>query len=98
MDPFNDRKTKIYASCGRFFEKVPLDIAVRSLSVETSLTGALYTDPGPGKQPNLSPSNYIPGGNIALPRVRRPTPSLLPVEPPRSSRMKSRAGRARVRS
>jgi len=66
LDPFNDRKTKIYATWGRFFEKVPLDIAVRSLSDETSITGALYADPGPGAQPNLSPSNYIPGGNIAF--------------------------------
>jgi len=66
VDPFNDRKTKIYATWGRFFEKVPLDIAVRSLSDETSITGALYADPGPGAQPNLSPSNYIPGGNIAF--------------------------------
>jgi hypothetical protein len=66
LDPFNDRKTKLYATWGRFFEKVPLDIAVRSLSDETSITGALYADPGPGAQPNLSPSNYIPGGNIAF--------------------------------
>jgi hypothetical protein len=66
LDPFNDRKTKIYGTWGRFFEKVPLDIAVRSLSDETSITGALYADPGPGQQPNLSPSNYIPGGNIAF--------------------------------
>jgi hypothetical protein len=66
IDPFNDRKTKIYGTWGRFFEKVPLDIAVRSLSDETSITGALYADPGPGQQPNLSPSNYIPGGNIAF--------------------------------
>lgn len=66
IDPFNDRKTKIFANYGRFFEKVPLDIAVRSLSVETSLTGAWYADPGPGNQPNLSPSNYVPGGQIAL--------------------------------
>jgi hypothetical protein len=66
LDPFNDRKTKVYATWGRFFEKVPLDIAVRSLSDETSITGALYADPGPGQQPNLSPSNYIPGGNIAF--------------------------------
>ncbi len=66
VDPFNDHKTKIYASYGRFFEKVPLDIAVRALSLETSITGALYQDPGPGAQPNLSPSNYIPGGSIAF--------------------------------
>jgi len=66
MDPFNDRKTKIFASYGRFFEKVPLDIAVRALSLQTSITGALYQDPGPGAQPNLSPSNYVPGGTIAF--------------------------------
>lgn len=66
IDPFNDRKTKINATWGRFFEKVPLDIAVRALSTETSITGALYADPGPGNQPNLSPSSYIPGGNIAF--------------------------------
>ena len=66
VDPFNDRKTKIYATWGRFFEKVPLDIAVRSLSIETSLTGALYADPGQGNQPNLSASNYIPGGHISF--------------------------------
>ncbi len=66
VDPFNDRKTKVYATYGRFFEKVPLDIAVRSLSDETSITGALYADPGLGNQPNLSTSNYIPGGNIAF--------------------------------
>jgi hypothetical protein len=66
VDPFNDHKTKIYASYGRFFEKVPLDISVRALSLQTSITGALYADPGQGNQPNLSPSNYIPGGTIAF--------------------------------
>jgi len=66
VDPFNDRKTKIYASYGRFFEKVPLDIAVRALSVELSITGAYYQDPGPNNQPNVSTSAYIPGGPIAF--------------------------------
>ena len=51
---------------GRFYEKVPLDIAVRELSIETGLTGAFYADPGVGNQPNLAPSNYIPGGHIAF--------------------------------
>jgi hypothetical protein len=66
LDPFNDHKTKIDASWGRFFEKVPSDISVRALSSQLSITGAWYTDPGPGAQPNLSPSNYVPGGNIAF--------------------------------
>lgn len=66
IDPFNDHKSKIDLSFGRFFEKVPSDIAVRALSSQLSLTGAWYADPGPGAQPNLSPSNYVPGGNIAF--------------------------------
>jgi hypothetical protein len=66
LDPFDNHKTKIDGSWGRFFEKIPLDIAVRALSLETSITGALYADPGAGNQPNLSPSNYIPGGSIAF--------------------------------
>jgi hypothetical protein len=66
VDPFKDRKTKISASWGRFYEKIPLDIAVRALSFETSLTGAFYADPGPGNQPNLDPTNYVPGGSIAF--------------------------------
>ena len=74
LDPFNDRKTKIYATWGRFYEKIPLDIAVREFSLQTGLTGALYADPGPGNQPNLSASNYIPGGNIALQGVGGLTP------------------------
>ena len=66
VDPLNDHKTKISATYGRFFEKVPLDIAVRSLSIETSVIGARYADPGQGNQPNLSPSNYIPGGSLSF--------------------------------
>ena len=59
-------KPRSTRAVGRFFEKVPLDIAVRELSIETGLTGAFYADPGPGNQPNLAPSNYVPGGNIAF--------------------------------
>ena len=65
-DPFNNRKTKLDFSIGRFYEHVPLDIAVRELAVETGTTGAFYADPGAGNQPNLSPSNYVPGGSIAF--------------------------------
>ena len=59
-DLFANHKTKLDASWGEFYEKVPLDIAVRALSTETSLTGALFQDPGQGNQPNLSASSYIP--------------------------------------
>jgi Carboxypeptidase regulatory-like domain/TonB-dependent Receptor Plug Domain len=66
FDPFNDRKTKIAASWGRFYEKIPLDISVREFSLQQGLTGLLYADPGVGAQPNLSTGNYIPGGTIAF--------------------------------
>src|SRR4051812_23936659 len=34
IDPFGNRKTKIYANFGRYVEAMPLDIAIRSLSNE----------------------------------------------------------------
>lgn len=36
VDPFGKRKTKVFFNFGRFFEKVPQDLAVRSLSEERS--------------------------------------------------------------
>jgi hypothetical protein len=66
IDPFNDHKTKIDASFGRFFEHVPADISVRALSTQLSALGAWYADPGLGNQPNLSPSSYVPGGSISF--------------------------------
>ena len=74
FDPFNDRKTKIGASWGRFYEKIPLDISVREFSLQQGLTGALYADPGAGSQPDLSTSAYIPGGSIAFQGVGGLTP------------------------
>jgi hypothetical protein len=43
IDPTRDGRTKIFANYGRFFEKIPLDIAVRSLSVEQGVTSVYYT-------------------------------------------------------
>ena len=67
IDPFNDHKTKIDASWGRFFEKVPSGHRrPRIVHSRPASLARWYADPGPGKQPNLSPSNYIPGGTIAF--------------------------------
>jgi hypothetical protein len=67
FDPTGNRKTKFFANWGRFYEKVPSDISVRSFSFEDSVRGMLYKDPGPGKAPDLSASNYIAGaGTIAF--------------------------------
>ncbi len=65
-DPTGSRKSKIYGNWGRFFEKIPQDMEIRAFSFETSVIGLLYKDPGVGQQPNLSPSNYIPGGAISF--------------------------------
>jgi hypothetical protein len=67
LDPTGNRKSKFSANWGRFYEKVPSDISVRSFSFEDSVRGMLYKDPGPGKAPDLSASNYIAGaGTIAF--------------------------------
>ena len=60
IDPMNDRKTKIFASAGRFFEKIPLDIAVRELSVETQLTGASTKIPDRAPNPTWIPATTSP--------------------------------------
>jgi hypothetical protein len=64
FDPTGHRNTKIFANWGRFYEKVPLDIAVRSFSFESSVRGALYRDQQ--GTIDLSAANYIPGGNIGF--------------------------------
>jgi hypothetical protein len=66
VDPTGKRKSKFFANWGRFYEKVPSDISIRSFSFETSVIGALYKDPGSGGKPDLSPANYIPGGSISF--------------------------------
>jgi len=60
VDPTGNRKSKFFANWGRFYEKIPQDIAVRSLSVETGFSGGVYyADPGPNQAPNLDPSNFL---------------------------------------
>ena len=65
-DPTGNRKQKIFANWGRFYEKVPSDISVRAFSFESSAIGELYKDPGAGAAPDLSTANYITGGKITL--------------------------------
>ncbi len=50
IDPFGNRKTKIYANFGRYNESIPLDIAIRSLSAEkdTATTQWLPATDGAG--------------------------------------------------
>jgi len=46
FDPNGDGKTKIYGSYGRFYARVPNDLAARSLSAETGIILADYFDVG----------------------------------------------------
>jgi Carboxypeptidase regulatory-like domain/TonB dependent receptor/TonB-dependent Receptor Plug Domain len=57
-DPTGQRKSKFFANWGRFYEQIPLDMAIRSFSFETSVSGTYYKDPGRGGQPDLSPANW----------------------------------------
>ncbi len=45
-DFMNDRKGKIYGYYGQFYEKIPNDLAVRSLSVESDMFVLALTGPG----------------------------------------------------
>lgn len=65
FDPTGGRKSKFFANWGRFFERIPQDIALRSFSFESSARGAWYRDQT-GANIDLSPANYIPGGKIGL--------------------------------
>jgi hypothetical protein len=64
-DPTGNRKGKLFASWGRFYEKIPSDISVRSFSFESSDRGVLYKDQGAGNAAVPSIANYIPGGVIS---------------------------------
>ncbi len=64
-DPTGTHTQKFFANWGRFYEKVPSDISVRSFSFESSVRGVLYKDPGTGNAAVPTTANYIPGGVIA---------------------------------
>src|SRR5205085_2549200 len=59
IDPTGSRRTKLFANWGRFFEKIPQDLAVRSLTAESSYGG--YTSFG------LPPTtaNLVPGSSAS---------------------------------
>jgi outer membrane receptor for ferrienterochelin and colicin len=63
VDPTGNRKQKFFANWGRFFERIPQDIAVRAFSFESSVRGAQYRDQS--GTIDLSPANYL-GGNIGF--------------------------------
>lgn len=63
VDPWGDRKTKIFFNFGRFTEKVPQDLAVRSLSNESQYIGLRFAvnNPTSADPLFLSTLNPTPG-------------------------------------
>ncbi len=60
VDPTGNRHSKFFANWGRFYEKIPQDIAVRSLSQETGFSGGVYyADPGANQPANVDPSQFL---------------------------------------
>ena len=60
VDPTGSRHSKFFANWGRFYEKIPQDIAVRSLSQESGFAGGVfYADPGPNQPADTSASNFL---------------------------------------
>ncbi len=60
VDPWANRKTKIFFNFGRFTEKVPQDLAVRSLSNELQYIGLLFAVSNPNSANPLFNSNLNP--------------------------------------
>jgi len=66
IDPLGNRKTKIFANWGRFFEKIPQDVAVRAMSEESGYLNFYSTALPP------TASNILPG-MTASPTGTEPT-------------------------
>ena len=58
VDPWGNRKTKIFFNFGRFFEKIPQDLAVRSLSDESQYIGIRFGLTNPGA-PLIGPASVF---------------------------------------
>lgn len=61
VDPWGDRRTKIFFNFGRFYEKMPQDLAVRSLSEENQYIGFFFAVNNPNS-PLAQFNNNMPGG------------------------------------
>lgn len=67
VDPWGDRKTKIFFNFGRFFEKVPQDLAVRSLSEERSYISYFFAVTNPTSANPLWNNNAVGGATAGCP-------------------------------
>ena len=101
IDPTGSRKTKIFANWGRFFEKIPQDMATRAMSSESSYTGVHSLLPPtagnliPGSSARHTPptiwarhQSHVPDRNYCRTGTRvRPGVSQRPLHPPQLNRI-----------
>jgi len=62
VDPWGNRKGKAYASFGRFFERIPLDLAQRSIVPETGFISLIFFA-DKDLVPRLNQAHYVPSNN-----------------------------------
>lgn len=62
VDPTGSRKTKIFANWGRFFEKIPQDIAVRAMSSESAYMSGYLTALPSGQATAVPGTAFFPYG------------------------------------
>ena len=58
IDPFADRKTKIYFNWSRYTQALPTDAAIRVLNQELDLNGARWAAPSDGRNLVTNPRRY----------------------------------------
>ena len=65
-DPTSDHRTKVFASYGRFYEEIPMDLVIRSFSYERQPRIINYSptdhQPDPGAESDLGTPSAILGG------------------------------------
>jgi hypothetical protein len=59
IDPWGKNKTKLFGSYSLYFEKIPLDLAIRALSPSAEYIGLTFS------APVLTPGNYLGGGALS---------------------------------
>lgn len=65
FDVTGDGRSKLYANWGRFYERIPNDLAVRALSTEISTSVYRFRALGPNNQP-ITPNPQINPGDVIL--------------------------------
>jgi carboxypeptidase family protein len=59
VDPFADRKTKVYFNWGRYTQALPTDAAIRVLNQELDINGARWAAPSDGRNLVTNPDGTI---------------------------------------